>query len=344
MSDMSIKDKISILYRRFKVKFDDLVFYTENINSNDKIRVFIADFNYIFNNIYGFSHIISNNCIELFDDKYTEIHVINLLSVLAHYRRFFYSRSEAKINYLFLYRSDINLKRPWVIFNNIVNRLKQYTDFIPFLYVNDNIKKPSIFYKEIIEQGIIKRNNKETNVNYFVFTKDNMLKSFIYSVSNRYFENSDIFVLNFRLTKLIMDDYKKLYYKFYSFFQNDDKIIQKSFKENFYKFVLITTLDSKFRGLRTDKKIKLLNKCFVDKTISIDDIIDENSKPAYKEIIEDLLTNDMYNEIVHQELINKEIKLYDKSILTMNMNIEDDNQQNIADWLFESKYKKNKGV
>lgn len=333
----SIKEKINILYIRFKVRFNDLLHFTENDNQeNDKIRILIIDFNFIFNNIYGFSHNISKNHIELFDEKYTDIHVIHLLSVLAHFRRFFYSRSKAKRNYLFLYRTDKNQKRPWLIFDKIIDKLKSYTDFIPFLYVNDNIKKPRLFFKEIIEQEFVNKINKKSNINYYLFSNDNLLKSYIFSISNKYFNDSELFYYTYNYMKFTMKDYKELYSKYKELLENEDRIIRKNFKENLYKLILINNLDISFQKQRTKKKITLMNDCFVNKTNSIDNLISKQIEPVYKEVIEDLLTNNMYKDIVYEELINKKIKLYDKTLLTMNMNIEDDNLQNIADWLFES--------
>lgn len=341
MEHESVNEKISILYRKFKVKFDNLEYFAENKEiKNDKIRVLILDFNYIFDNAYGLSHSVSKNHMDLFDEKYIDLHVLHILSVIAHYRRFFFSRSKAKINYLFLFRSEKNPKRPWIIFDKIIDKLKNYTDFIPFFYVNDNIKKPRLFFKEMIEQEISKRNKQTANVHYYILTSDNLLKSFIFSLSNKYFDDSDLFVFTCNHMKYIMQNYKELYPQYRTFFVHEDKIIRKSFNENFYKLITIENLNIDYRKMRNEKKLKLLKKCFIDKTEKLENLLCEEMRPMYRDIIRDLLLNEMYSQVVHGEIINKEVKLYDKSILTMNMNIEDDNYQNIADWLFESEYVK----
>lgn len=330
-----IREKINILYTRLKVKFDDMMFYTENINNTDKIRILIVDINYIFNSVYGYSHSITDNHMELFDEKYIDLHIINFLSLLAHYRRFFYSRCEAKRNYLFVYRTNKNVKRPWLIFDKILLKLKNYTDFIQFFYVNDNVKKPRLFFKEVIEQHFIKLYSKDIDINFYVLNRDDLLKSFIYSISNKYFNNSNVSIFTHEINKFITKKYENMFINYKYFIDNNDKIIQKSFKEIFYKLIIINQLDVKFKKLRINKKIDILNKCLVEKTNNIDNIIDKDLKIIYKSIIEELMFNDMYKEIVKQEFENDKVKLYDKTLLTSNMNIEFDNLQNITDWLLQ---------
>lgn len=332
---------IQIAYNTMKVKFIEIEKNIENISidiTNKRIRVLILDLTYIFNHLYGFS--ISSIDFRrpdiIFDEEFINQHCIEILNLIAHYRRFFYYHLKTEIDYIFIFRS-LNMKQQLTSYKKIIKNLEIFSEYIPDLYINTIINNQNIFIKEIFNNLIIQKYESSIDIKTYIFSPDDILKSIIYSFSNKYFLNDNQIVESqYYQNKSNLIYFENKYEDYISLFYNKNELLRKKFKENYYKLLLLEQVSTKLRLKRKNTKAKLYYNIFIENVINLEKLV---SKEEYELFLNNLTKLELVDSEIQRLIINlikiKTNKLYDHKLININ-NLYSKTELNI-EWLLRSK-------
>lgn len=337
--DQNNYEFIQIAYHSLKMKFDEMISLFEPPNNNKKIRVLILDITFIYNFLFGF--FIKNNKHDLiFDEKYFQVHVIEILNFLAHYRRFFYSRLNAEKNYLLIYKS-LNLKQEKSIYNEIFLFLDKFSNFIPDLYILTKLEAKIIkYFYHFYQLEIFSKYDKDIDFKTYLFTNNYLLKDFIYSHSNEYFTNDNLVIeAYYQNNKIYLDTYENIHPCYLKLFESEDNLSRRIAKEIFFKFELIQTFSPSLLRLRRKTKFELY-KSIVNGKIELKDLVSEEEYDKYLSLLADIQIdlNNNFKTLVETIINNKKIDLYNKELLYFNTEYLKDSPLSLSiEWLLNLK-------
>lgn len=312
---------IRIAYNSLKMKFEDMynLFESKN-NDKTKVRVFILDITFIYNFLFGF-FIKSRNPELIFDKKYFHIHIIEILNLLAHYRRFFYNKLNCDKNYLLLYKS-FNPKQERSIYNEIYLFLDKFAAFIPDLYILNmlELKELKYFY-HFYQIEFFNKYKKDIDFKTYIFSNENTLKNCLYSISNEYFENTNYILIEgfYQNNKIYLDIFENIYNEYKFLFENEDRLIRKKAKESFFNFTILQLFNQELLKQRKNKKVELFTS-IIENKIEYKDLVKKHEYEKYLNFLADLKfdsTNNFTN-FIKTIINNKKVELYNKELLYIN--------------------------
>ena len=310
---------IQIAYHSLKMKFDEMISLFEPLDNKKKIRVLILDITFIYNFLFGF-FVKSNRHDLIFDQKYFQVHVIEILNFLAHYRRFFYSRLNAEKNYLLLYKS-LNLKQEKSIYNEIFLFLDRFSNFIPDLYILTKLEAKIIkYFYHFYQLEIFKNYSKDIDFKTYLFTNNYLLKNSIYSHTNEYFINNNLVIeAYYQNNKIYLDTFENTHIDYKELFELEDNLLKRKAKENYFKFTLLQTVSPSLMRLKKKTKVELY-KSIINGKKELKDLVSEEEYNKYLTLLIDIQidSTNRFQTLVQTIINNKRIDLYNKELLYFN--------------------------
>lgn len=333
-------EELHIVYKILRIKFDQMIeLFEKEKKKNTRIRIFILDITFIYNFIYGF--FVKNRRIDLiFDEKYKDIHVIEILNLLAHYRRFFYSRLDCDQNYLFVFRS-LNLKQNKSTYGEIYKIIEKFALYVPNLYVYDTMDKTLKYFYHFYKLRFFNELNPDIDFKTYILTTDNLLKSCIYSISNEHFTGEDLLIDgNYHAHKMYLNTFENNLYKYKELWENEDKLLRKKAKENFFKFSLLERFDrTQPYRIKHKNKLKIYSD-LLNGNIEWDKILDPADYEFYLEFLI-LIQSDpteAFKTLIDSLIENKKTDLFSKDLLHINNEYLKDKDYTLSiEWLFNYK-------
>lgn len=332
------RELIQIAYNSLKAKFDILYNSFENYSidsKNKKIRILFIDLTFIYNFLFGF--FINNKSEDLiFNLKYMNIHIVEILNLIAHYRHFFHSKLKCDNDYIFIFKTP-NVKQQKEIYKNIFKNLEYFSQYIPNLFVSEGLNKSRQFFKEIINQEFKINYKPYDDIKGYIFSTDDGLKSSIYSFLNEYFENDNLLVdMYYKHNKIYANFFENRYPEYQDLFYNKDKIIRKKFRNEFYKFILLQLFSPKLHRLRKKTKNEILNNIYVNKYYLYQNIVNEKEYEQYLNVLTLIHSeNEQFKVLVSKILNSKKIDLFDKNIYNLNQKFKTEFENINIEWLLK---------
>ena len=332
---------IQIAYNILKYKFDKLKTEfneIETINPNiKKVRILFLDLTFIYNFLFGY-FLDYKNPNKVFDNSFLKIHSIEILNLIAHYRRFF-NKIKSDYNAIYVYKT-FNKKQNEVIYKKISCILEDYSKFLPDFYVHNGENISKLFFKEMIEQGFGNKYPKDTDLKAYIISPEENHKALIYSYLNKYFINESLMITGYyKNNKFYFSKFEDVIPEYHELFYNNDRLIRKRWKENYYKINILETLDPKLHRLRKSSKLKKYLSIY-NNILNLKDLVSEKTYEMYLDSLSVIETNnEKYKELIKQILKNGSYNLFDKNMFNINEYIDnnDSNRLNI-EWLLNIAY------